>query len=198
MDHHKRREIFILTTMATGLARAAHSFSGLVGTSVRVNNTIPITLKHAEDSLFLQHQTGEVYLLITQLIGDVIGRSYFIVNEIEAKEILQSLGEKVPGMSESMTESLLLEIDNIISASVIAELSNALKVEVYGDVPQIKKIKANELSRLIADSEMRDDANMLVMNTSFRIGQHDGVHPQFIWKLTPKIFEVIPVEKISA
>ena len=66
-------------------------------------------------------------------------------------------------------------------------------------VPQIKKMNIDELAAFIADvGQVREDGDIVLMNTSFRMGAYENINPLFIWKLTSSVFDTIPVEKISA
>jgi chemotaxis protein CheY-P-specific phosphatase CheC len=99
----------------------------------------------------------------------------------------------------ALREAFLMEIDNIISASVISEISNTLKLDIYGDVPQLSKIHARDLQEFLIGKTMTDEpSSMILTNTTFLLDSKEKVHPQFIWKLSSKIFEMISDKKITA
>jgi len=94
---------------------------------------------------------------------------------------------------DSLKEAFLLELDNIISASVISALSDALKIEIYGDVPQVKKMPSAALRNFIStDKDPKETASMLVTRTLFTLDKIQEVSPLFIWKLSPSILEAVP------
>ncbi|MBL0741099.1 chemotaxis protein CheC [Chryseolinea lacunae] len=190
------RERFLIQVMNSGFQRAAVSFSKLINKDVRIVNSDATLLHGEEDFGGIAEEEGELNILITQIIGDISGKSFLIFNRDESQEIYKALNTKVS--NDALNEAFLLEIDNIISASVIAELSNFLSLEVYGDVPRLAKVQSKDLSAFVSQ-EMRSDEpfSMIFCNTTFQFEGGDKVHPQFIWKLSSKVFEKVPVEKLS-
>lgn len=192
------RENFILHVMSKGFERAADSFSKLVGQHVRITNSTSVLVRHGEDFTCLSEESGDLTVLTTQLIGDLSGKSFLIFSEEETNEIFKVVGSP---HNKTLREAFLLEIDNIISASVISDLSNALNIEIYGDVPQIYQLHSNELQEFLAadlTSHSEDPSSMILCNTTFRFDHGDQIHPQFIWRISSKVFDVIPSEKLVA
>lgn len=188
----RSKENFLIQIMSAGFERAAASFSSLIGRKVKVTRSQAI-LVHNDDSFsHLGDKTGDLYILITQIIGDVSGKSFLIFNNEESQEIFKSIN--LTSANKALNEAFLLEIDNIISASVISELSNSLNVEVYGDVPKLIVKNAKELATFIR-SEVGDEnvSSMIFCNTTFQFDGKEKINPQFIWNLNSKIFETIPV-----
>ena len=147
--------------------------------------------------VFSLREQGDLYILVTQIIGDISGKSFLIFSSDESKEIFQAL--KLSISNDALKEAFLLEIDNIISASVIAELSNALHLEIYGDVPRLVKIHSVELLDFMRREMSSDDPmSTIFCNATFQFDSKESVHPQFIWKLSNKVFEMIPTAKTVA
>jgi chemotaxis protein CheY-P-specific phosphatase CheC len=195
----KARENYIVHVLNAGFNRSAQSFSQFVSRKVKVHTSQSILVRNNDDFSYITEEEGNLYVLTTQLIGDFSGKSYLILNEEECEEIFNGLHAGMSTNREQLKDALLLEIDNIISASVISELSNELQIELYGDVPILKKINARDLQDLIgSDGAVSETTSIVVTNTSFQFDNHDRVNPQFIWKLSTKIFDVIPKEKVSA
>lgn len=197
MDNRKR-ENFILHVMSKGFERAADSFSKLVGRPVRMTNSTSVLVRHGEEFSCVSEESGQLMVLTTQLIGDISGKSFLIFSEEETEEIFKVVGKQV---NSSLSEAFMLEIDNIISASVISDLSNALNVEVYGDVPHLDQIHSDKLQDYLAadlESHNEDHYSMILCNTTFRFDHGDQIHPQFIWRISTKVFDVIPQEKLVA
>lgn len=194
MDY-KSRENFVIHIMNTGFTRAANSFSNMVGRPVRITNSASLLIRHDRDFTCFSEEKGDLVVLTTQIIGSISGKSFLIFSEEESREIFKTL----KSTNEQLQEAFLKEIDNIISASVIAELSNALKIEVYGDVPQLARLHSRELQDFMnAEIKKDEPSSMIVSNTTFHFEKGDRVHPQFIWKLSSKVFDVIPQEKLVA
>jgi len=78
-----------------------------------------------------------------------------------------------------MIEPILMEIDNILTASVVTQFSNFMNIKCYGDVPQLRKLNKNEIENLIR-MKMHDLDVRVSFKTSFVADQHN-VHPEFIW-----------------
>lgn len=192
----RSRENFLVHVMNTGFERAATSFSKLINKSVKISNSNSIFVLHDEDFSYISEEAGELYVLVTQIIGEISGKSFLIFNHYESQEIFKVISPLV--RDASLNESFLLEIDNIISASVIAELSNALNLEIYGDVPQIIKVDSQHLQALIgAEVNKANPSSLIFSNTTFQFENSERVHPQFIWKMSSKVFDFIPAERIT-
>ncbi|PZR38504.1 MAG: hypothetical protein DI538_09450 [Azospira oryzae] len=193
----RSRENFLIQVMNSGFERAAASFSRLVNRSVKIINGQSVLIRQEQDFSSISEEQGDLHILVTQIIGDISGKSFLIFNRDESVEVFKTLSHSVK--SDTLNEAFLLELDNIISASVISELSDSLDLEIYGDVPQLVKINAKDLQLFMTKDEKKDDpASVVFCNTTFQFDKHEGVHPQFIWKLSSKIFELIPEQKITA
>src|SRR4051812_21706168 len=127
------RENFLIHVMNNGFDRAAASFSQLIKRPVKIINSQSILVRHDDDFSYISEETGELNILVTQVIGEFSGKSFLIFNTNESQEIFRTLNSA--HNNQTLNEAFLLEIDNIMSASVIAELSDAFGLEIYGDVP---------------------------------------------------------------
>jgi chemotaxis protein CheY-P-specific phosphatase CheC len=193
----QNRESFLIHVMNAGFSKAAASFSRLVNRHVKIINSQSVLIRHEDDFSCISEEQGDLYVLITQIIGDVAGKSFLIFNEEESNEIFSLM--KTPVANKALHEAFLLEIDNIISASVIAEISNKLGLDIYGDVPRLSKIHARDLQGFLIGKTMIDEpSSMILTNTTFLLDSKEKIHPQFIWKLSSKIFEMISDKKITA
>jgi chemotaxis protein CheY-P-specific phosphatase CheC len=123
------QENYIIHALNNGFKRAADSFSQLMGKKVRITNAQSILIRHNNKFSYISEEEGELFILVTQVIGDISGKSYLVFSSEEVAEVSRSL--KATNSKPELTEAFLLEIDNIISASVIADLSNALHIELY-------------------------------------------------------------------
>jgi len=187
------RERFITNVMNAGFGKAAESFSKLVNGVVRVTDTSSVVLPLHGELGGVAEESGSLIVLTTQIIGRISGKSFLVFSEREIHEIFKSLGSK----NRILEEAFLLEIDNIISASVISGLSNALSIEVYGDVPQLSHIAAHTLHAFIQNEVSREDSSHLACSrATFHFENARDVHPQFIWKINSKVFDIIPLEKL--
>ncbi len=191
------RENFLIHLMNTGFEKAASSFSRLINKPVRIVNAQSILVRHADDFSYISEEHGDLYVLVTQIIGDISGKSFLVFSHEESQEIFKALNSSMS--NQALNEAFLMEIDNIISASVISEISNALDLEIYGDVPQLAKVHARDLQNFLSKEVVHDvSSSMIFSNTTFQFDRKDRVHPQFVWKLSSKIFDLIPEQKIIA
>jgi len=192
----RSQENYLIHVLNSGFERAAASFSKLINRSVRIVNTQSLVLRHNDHFSYISEEQGDLHILVTQIIGDVSGKSYLVFNHDECAEIFRALNSNP---SAALQDAFLLEIDNIISASVIAELSNALGLEIYGDVPQLLKIQGQDLQEFMRKEVSKDGPSSVIFsNAMFQFDSKDRVHPQFIWKMSSRIFEFIPVDKVTA
>jgi len=192
----RNRENFVVHVLNTGFERAADSFSRLIGKKVRITHSPAVLLHHNNDFECISEERGDLFVLTTQIIGEITGKSFLIFSEEESQEIFKILGNQ---SSAQLQEAFLKEIDNIISASVISDLSNALGIEVYGDVPQLLRLHSSQLREFMNKESHHDgSSSMIFSNATFHFEKGDQVHPQFIWRISSKVFDMVPLEKLSA
>lgn len=197
MSNQKSRESFLVHVMNNGFSRAAASFSRFMGNNVKIS-TIQAGIAKHNDLPITPDGKGDIYILITQIIGELSGKSYFIFNEDQSNNLAMLAGHSSSvHVDEPMKEALLTEIDNIISAAVISELSEALQMEIYGDVPILKRIPQAALREFIdKENQHADAAGSLISSTVFQFNVDKHIHPQFLWKLSEKVFDMIPSERL--
>jgi len=188
-NSYQNREDFIIQVMTNGLSMAALSFTQIINKSVQISTNFQTSLK---DNRFYSKETEEgfLYVISTQLIGSIHGKSFLILSQLGFNEIANTIGEK---QNQEVKDGFLLEIDNIISAKVISALSNELVKEVYGDVPKLFKVKPSDLQNFI--NTHTTDYSSLVFQSTLRIGDTD-CGAQFTWVLDSKIMELVPNEKL--
>jgi chemotaxis protein CheY-P-specific phosphatase CheC len=198
MNATKSRENYILHVMNKGFERAAQSFSQFIEVPITMTNTQFVLVRHDDDFTFVSEEKGNVYVLITQIIGEFAGKSYLIFNQEECEGVFQAVSKTKPGLSDSLKEPLLLEIDNIISASVIGALADSLTAEVYGDVPSLQILPASALQDIMSkDVDHEHPSSVIFTRTTFCFDDHQHITPQFIWKISTRVFDMIPVDKLS-
>lgn len=125
------------------------------------------------------------YILTTEIKGELEGICYLIFSEKEVEKILEvSLPEKMredPEKLRIMGDAVLLEMDNIIVASVVTQFSNAFEFKMYGDVPQLGKSTRSDLrKKLKAENTGRDH---FIYFKSEMHSENLDISPDFIWIL---------------
>ncbi len=136
----------------------------------------------------------EAHVIKTQLMGDLKGSCYLIFSQEDVNKITKAcLPENIINddspESKMMKMGFLTEIDNMVAAAVITEFSNFLSLEIYGDVPSLHIMKANEIDKYI-DSESTNYDSRLHFKAIFH-GSELEISPDFIWVINEKFLEMI-------
>lgn len=175
--------------MNLGYQHAATSFSSLTGQKVSAENT---SFEICTDHNYLIDNFDHLKNLTivqTDLIGQLNGSSYLIFNE-EEKKAISHMSLVTFGSSASIEENAILkEIDNIISASVITELSNALNVSIYGDVPKL--LELDDIKEFHNFMNEGNNDYYLLASTNFIFNGHEKISPIFIWKIDKNLLSMI-------
>jgi len=194
MENQVGQEISIAKEIiAQGLAKAAESLSFFMKESITLKetdfdisndkNVFIRTVSHAEN----------LYVLRTEMKGELKGVCYLVFNKEEKDEICKAALPKDivdnPEKLKSMEEPLLLEVDNIIAASVVTQISNHLKKKVYGDVPSLLAMSSDVLKSKIIE-QMQPDKFIIGFQTEF-ISSKSHFHPEFFWILEPEFLNCV-------
>ncbi len=169
--------------ISAGLVKAAESLSFFM------NETITLNEFDQEDSLSVnaieieKKNQSNIHLMITKVIGELNGVCCLIFSEEEANQLRNTaLPPEVlnsPEMMAEMSDGIMLEVDNIISASVITQFSNMLKVKIYGGVPALRKVDSTELEKYLQE-EINNEMYLVSFKTKFK-SSHVSFAPEFIW-----------------
>jgi chemotaxis protein CheY-P-specific phosphatase CheC len=172
------------------LSKAADSLSFFIKEKVLIKIQ---DIKVNAESLAPISKKGNIeksYLLTTNIKGDILGKAYLVFNEKEVEKLVDNnLPESIkidPVAKASMTDAILLEIDNIITAAVITQFANILQCKLYGDVPHLDILSQDDLNPFLNNSNT-DHFNVIYFNSHF-ITKHLDINPEFIWLLEDKFF----------
>lgn len=169
--------------VGVGLLKAAESLSFFMKEKITLDETDYDLNKPSSPADFTTKKGDNIHVLITEIIGDLKGVCCLIFNEEEADKLRHTaLPVEItsnPEMMAEMKDGILLEVDNIISASVITMFSNILKHKMHGGVPSIKKLSREELNMYIK-SKLEMDMMVVSFNTHF-ISPTIDFSPQFLW-----------------
>ncbi|MEM7549440.1 MAG: hypothetical protein AAF363_07195 [Bacteroidota bacterium] len=180
-----------------GYAKAVKSLSNISGKYFKLIDpeiTFGLSLT---DLPLIENEQKEFILLTTDIIGQFRGRSYLMLSEEESDKIVEACYPDLDHdiQNHEIRESILLELDNILSASVIAEFANFLGVQVYGDVPQIMKTNNAELKEMMKNDFKNDRDHeyiFAISNTRFSLEPEElSLSPQFVWKLTREFLDAV-------
>jgi chemotaxis protein CheY-P-specific phosphatase CheC len=167
-----------------GLCKAAESLSFFMKEEISFNS-LCFSVKRIEDGLDFTTKRGtNIHLLITYVIGELKGVCCLVFSEEEANKLRHTalpkeVTENPVAMAE-MSDAILLEVDNIISASVITQFSNILKHNIYGGVPELKKFSCGgSLDAFVKSTFLQD---MYVINFKIQFtSKLLNFSPEFVW-----------------
>ncbi len=173
-----------------GLKKAAESMSFFMNEKIQIQQ-IDCKISLANNELNLSIDEKNNYLLTTEIIGELKGVCYLIFSESEIHDLTKvALPAEIrndPAKLPAMQEAILLEVDNIISASVITQFSNLFKYKMFGGVPKLRVLSGVELQNTIHES-MVPDKLLMGFKTVFTSSKSDFT-PEFFWVFDPHFFD---------
>ncbi len=184
----------VLEAFESGYINAAHSFSKFVGTDISY-----VKAHHGLHAVDGDDETVDLkeiegydadLLVATDVIGEVCAKSYLLLNSRE----FDQLSQRVYGTEEALMdfkEEFIKELDNILSASVITKLSNALRLNMYGNIPILVKPFSCNLRNMIYDDFAEEAESVYVNAIHFTIEKYPELKPCFVWVVDQGIFDRI-------
>ena len=141
----------------------------------------------------------KVHVLKVALRGQIGGAFYFLVNGYEVELIYPSmpknLGTSTNLKARQMRCGFMTEIENMIAALSITEISEFLGVELLGSVPEITIMEGRGVKAYL-------EAEMYVNKTAFHVtamfsGVIVEIAPYFIWMLDNKFTETLKLNIVT-
>lgn len=167
----------------SGLLKAAESLSFFMKEPITLRDFDSYEDWGAPAIELEEKENPNIHFLVTEVIGELKGICCLIFTENEANQLRRTaLPEEIlanPAMMAEMSDAIMLEVDNIISASVITKFSNILKHKIYGGVPSLQKMTSDEVNDFIRKQSAE---GMYVINfkTNF-VSAKGNFSPEFIW-----------------
>lgn len=181
-----------------GYKKASQSFSSLSGDQVSIKN-FELHFGEAPDLLRKIIKTKKPSILITDIIGEAKGRSYLVFNEKDTQVVPEMLIQKMKSLQSNpdFAEIILKEVDNMVSAAVITEFSNQLKLKIYGDVPKI--IFPEQVNKNWLEAEIEHNQNMFAILScaNFAFEGNIKISPFFIWILDKEFYTLLNQKKLN-
>ncbi len=176
-----------------GLGKAADSLSFFSQQKVIMRSS-ELVFKNKEDAKNLSKKEGEnIHVLTTDIVGDLKGVCFLIFNEKEVNKLLKiSLPASILEDEKQkivMSDAILKEADNIISASVITQFSNLLKFNIHGGIPEMDIMPENKIAPFLL-KRAKDNKYFLQISARFHTEEVD-FSPEFVWFLDTKFIEGI-------
>jgi chemotaxis protein CheY-P-specific phosphatase CheC len=171
------------TIITVGLEKAAESLSFFMKENIRINE-IALRINTVQPPFdFTTKIDQNIHFLITEVIGELKGVCCLIFSEQEADELRKTALPKEilddPNMMKEMSDAIMLEVDNIISASVITQFSNILNNKIYGGVPQLKKFTVEQLNQHVKTNYGND---LFILDFKARFTSNKfNFQPEFVW-----------------
>lgn len=166
----------------SGYSNAATSFSILAKTNIFFTNLKSGFYKIDEDfnTPDFLNRNGSHVLLTTEIFGDITGKSYLLFSAEEFGLLTTEVPEsRDPNLN--LKEEFAKELDNILSASVITKLSNALNRKMYGDIPIMVGAVSARVVDIIFDDFSEQASEIYVNAGYFSIENHPSAKPLFVW-----------------
>lgn len=160
-----------------GFDNAVRSIALMTGLNVSYELLVSRVIE--KDYLTLiNDKDGDFTLLRTDLIGEIGGTSFFILDQRERDFF--SYHRKTH--NRQMNEAFIKEMDNIISAGMISRIASHLNCKVFGDVPNLSCTSEEELSNAIRVTIDQFDQCYL-SGAKIIITEDPSVIPLFLWVL---------------
>lgn len=129
----------------------------------------------------------KVHLVKVQLKGEVGGAFYFVINAHEVDLINQVCMPEGMRMAGTVSENKLMkhgfmsEIENMIAALSIGEISEFLGVQLLSEVPEVMILQGDEVNEFLLNENF--NANTAFHVKSELTGVVVNISPFFLWML---------------
>ena len=179
-----------------GIQKSSDSLSFFTKSKILIN-TFDIYLESDKNKSFKETAEYNATVLSTKLKGDLSGECYLVFNDNDKEELLNICLPKSildnPSNKKEMGDALLLELDNIVSASAITEFSNIFQRTVYGDVPYLLNLSSLELPEFVSSRNL--DSFSFCLKVEMQTENHK-ISPQFIWTLGEEF--ILSLKKVAS
>ncbi len=164
----------------SGFEHATKAFGQLTGEKIKFMNVQVGSIALNDDSRYSYDTSSDYLLLTTKICGEITGKSYFILSEVDYELITK----RIPGSQATnadLKEEFIKELNNILSASVITKLSNELDQHMYGDVPVFLGRVRARIGDIILDDFCEYEEVVYVNIIHFSFDDYPNSFPAFIW-----------------
>lgn len=168
--------------VTSGLAEATKSLGFLVKSETRLELGDEFSISETFPTEFLSKKGGIIFLLHTKLLGDLKGVSYLLFSEDEVHSIMKATYPNKQFDEEKYKrklESLILEIDNIITAGVMSQFANSFNYRTYGGVPALEIVNYDNAIEIIK-KESEENEFLIKFNAQL-IAERSNIQADFVW-----------------
>lgn len=166
---------------------SAAAFSKFINKKVTIQ---AVVVDHSDKiSVTTADENKSMYVLLSQLKGDLRGKCYLNFSPSQAKEFFRICLSPEYAKSDNMNAAILMELDNILTAAVVSIIANRLQINTFAYIPHLLRITTQQLAVLIAN-DYEEDNLILHFKTIFKIDDVD-LSPEFIWIVEKKLINII-------
>jgi chemotaxis protein CheY-P-specific phosphatase CheC len=142
----------------------------------------------------------KVHVVKVKFEGEINGAFYFIINDHEVDLINkvclpESFNSDKRTESKMMKHGFMAEIENLIAALSLREISEFLGVQMMGGVPDVQILKGDEVNEFLHKQNLEYDTAFYVH--SVLSGKVVNIAPLFIWMLDDKFIEQLRLNIVS-
>lgn len=124
------KEIFNIS-----LAKAADSFAKISKEEVLINVPDILILKE-EKALSQIIENKKIDIIVqSEIKGDIYGQTLLLFSYTQVSELSKATKVPVNVDDKKFQNSLILEVSNILTGTLVTHLANILKLNIYGSVP---------------------------------------------------------------
>lgn len=154
-----------------------------------MSRKVDFKISGINESVDIPSQYSKLKVAISDLKGDLKGRSYLVFNQTDCESLYRACLSENLRQNVEMQDAILMELDNILTAAVVTNLSNTLKINCYAYIPALTSIDLTKLFEFI-ESDHRHDCLLITVKTSFTVDDL-AMSPLFIWALELKLIDII-------
>ena len=141
-----------------------------------------------------------VHVVKVALRGEIGGAFYFLINghEVElinSTSMSKRISPSTNAKSRQLKHGFMTEIENMIAALSITEISEFLGVELLGGVPDITVMEGELINDYLEDEMFVNKASFHV--TSLLSGVAVNISPYFIWMLDENFSRTLKLNIVS-
>lgn len=185
------------TIIKLGLNEAAKSMEFFTMSATRQELDESFAVVDANSVKVLPYKDKVIYLLTTQLEGDLNGVAYLLFTEQE----VEALGQiRYPNHTydeakyKRKVEGLILEIDNIITASVVSQFANHFDYNTYGGTPKLDVVSYADLLKVI--DQARNNNEFALEFKARLVSEGVNICANFLWFVDSSFIDGI--KKVSS
>jgi len=141
-----------------------------------------------------------VHVVKVTLRGQIGGAFYFLINGHEVELINsvampESISPSTNSENRQMKHGFMTEIENVIAALSIAEISEFLGVELLGGVPEITIMEGDQVNHYLKEEMLNNETAFFVK--SLLTGVAVNISPYFIWMLDENFNTTLKLNIVS-